>query len=277
MLHILLFILKIIGILLLSVMGIFILLILMILLVPIRYVAKGEFYQEGKVRLKVSWLLSILTLLLTYENGKVNSYIRILGFTLKQKKKKEIIPIIEEGVKETADGANELLKDVSGVDLEEVEELTETKGKEKKTKKIKRPWWKKLKFTFHQFCDRIKTIRNNKDRFIEFITKEENKKVFTLVKVQIIALLKHIKPTKIRGNLEFGFDDPSLTGYLLGFLSIWYPVYYKNFIVKGNFETVIIKGDFFLKGRIRVLSLLIIAMKLIIDKNFRRMLKRIKK
>lgn len=277
MLHILLFILKIIGILLLSVMGIFILLILMILLVPIRYVAKGEFYQEGKVRLKVSWLLSIFTLLLTYENGKVNSYIRILGFTLKQKKKKEIIPIIEEGVKETADGANELLKDVSGVDLEEVEELTETKGKDKKTKKIKMPWWKKLKFTFHQFCDRIKTIRNNKDRFIEFITKEENKKVFTLVKVQIIALLKHIKPTKIRGNLEFGFDDPSLTGYLLGFLSIWYPVYYKNFIVKGNFETVIIKGDFFLKGRIRVLSLLIIAMKLIIDKNFRRMLKRIKK
>ncbi|NLZ81852.1 MAG: DUF2953 domain-containing protein [Clostridiales bacterium] len=283
MLHILLFILKVIGIVLLSIMGVFVLLILIILLLPIRYVAKGEFYHEGKVKLKVSWLLSLFTFFLIYEEGKVKSYIKILGFTLKETKKKEVVPIIKEDINEAADVSNEALKDISRVDLEELEDLTKTKKKNNKTKKKnktkskKMSWLEKLKFTFYKLCDRIKSIRDNKNKFIEFISKEENRKLFKLIKKQIFILLKHIKPTRLRGNLEFGFEDPSLTGYLLGFLSIFYPVYYKQITIKGNFETVIIKGDFFLKGRIRVVSLLAIAMRLIIDKNFRRMLKMIKK
>lgn len=283
MLHILLFILKIIGILLLSIIGILVLVLLIILLVPIRYVAKGELYHERSITLKISWLLSLFSFLLVYEDGKIKSYVKILGFTLKEKKKdkEEIASAVKVTVDEAADESKEILRETSGVDLEELEEVTKENKKEKKAKKKniekEMSWWKKLKFTFHRFCDRIKTIRDNKNKFIEFITNEENKKVFKLVKKQLFALLKHIKPKHLRGNLEFGFEDPSLTGCLLGFVYMFYPKYYKNFTIVGNFETVIIKGDFYLRGRIRLLSLLIIGVKLIIDKNVRRMIKMIKK
>lgn len=284
MLHILFIILKIIGIMLLSILGLFLLLILTILLIPIRYVSKGEFNQEKTIKLKVSWLLSLFSFHLIYEEGEVKSSFKILAFTIKAKKKEETLASVkenldesvEEGIEiiEASDDSNELLEDEIEVETEKYKASEEA---EKLFKEKKTSWWKKLKFTFHKFCDRIKSIRDNKNKFIQFISKEENKKVFKLIKSQVFAFLKHIRPRRLRGSLEFGFEDPSITGCLLGVFYMFYPVYHNNFTIKGNFETVIIKGHFFLKGRIRVLSLLIIAIKLFMDKNFRSMLKMIKK
>ncbi|MGF0034194.1 DUF2953 domain-containing protein [Bariatricus sp. SGI.154] len=80
MLHILLLILKIIGIIIAAILGILVLLIGIVLFVPVRYEAKGEFdgTLEGiDVRAKVTWLLHLVKVTVCYENQELSWRIRI--------------------------------------------------------------------------------------------------------------------------------------------------------------------------------------------------------
>ena len=91
MLHILLFILKIIGILLLSILGLILLILALMLLVPIRYRAGlqmrtiADYSADGKV----SWLLGLICLTGGYDGEQVKLDIRIFGHSLLHKKPKK--------------------------------------------------------------------------------------------------------------------------------------------------------------------------------------------
>lgn len=88
MLHILLFILKIIGILLLSILGLILLILALVLLVPVRYRAVlqmrtiAEYSADGKA----SWLLGLICLTCGYDGEQVKLDIRIFGHSLLHKK-----------------------------------------------------------------------------------------------------------------------------------------------------------------------------------------------
>ena len=98
MLHIILLILKIIGIVLLSVMGLLILSIVCVLFVPVRYRIRvtreeGEGQTPVTAYVKVTWLLHIVNILVRYP-AKVMVRVRVLIFTLfripeKEKKAKK--------------------------------------------------------------------------------------------------------------------------------------------------------------------------------------------
>lgn len=93
MLHIIILILKIIGIVLLSVLGILLLMIFCALFVPVRYrirVTREEGEDEPPVKLyiKVTWLLHMINLLVRYPS-EVIVRVRILIFTLFRIPKKE--------------------------------------------------------------------------------------------------------------------------------------------------------------------------------------------
>ena len=76
MLHILLIILKIVGIIILVILGIIILLLLQILLIPIKYTFCGEYYGEPKGEIRVKWLLFVIDLRIIYENSDFAYYLR---------------------------------------------------------------------------------------------------------------------------------------------------------------------------------------------------------
>ena len=95
MLHIILLILKIIGIVLAVVLGMLLLVLISVLFVPVRYRVRAE-RQEGderppvEVYVKITWLLHLVNVLIRYP-GKVIARVRILVFTLfrfPQKEKK---------------------------------------------------------------------------------------------------------------------------------------------------------------------------------------------
>lgn len=93
MLHILLFILKIIGILLLCLLGVLVLGIACMLFVPVRYRIEAEREEgEGKppvvLRVKVTWLLHFVNLALRFD-GSLFVRARIMIFTLFRLPKKE--------------------------------------------------------------------------------------------------------------------------------------------------------------------------------------------
>ena len=63
----LLTILKVIGWILLGILGLILLTVLTVLLVPIRYRADGVWKEEKYIRGRVTWLLHLLSIRVTYE------------------------------------------------------------------------------------------------------------------------------------------------------------------------------------------------------------------
>lgn len=80
MLHIILMILKIIGILLLSLLGLLLFTLLLILLVPIRYKVALEHGEAFDMEGRASWLLHFIHAKFTHHAGKPHIQIRIFGF-----------------------------------------------------------------------------------------------------------------------------------------------------------------------------------------------------
>lgn len=78
MLHIILLILKILGILILVLLGLILTVLLLFLLVPVRYRLWGQYEEQPEGRAAVSWLLHILSVRLVYEEQAVLT-VKIFG------------------------------------------------------------------------------------------------------------------------------------------------------------------------------------------------------
>ena len=78
MLHILLIILKIIGILLLVILGVVLLLLLAVLLIPVRYCGEASFHGAIRGKVKIFWFLHLLSLQAVYE-GSPDITLRVFG------------------------------------------------------------------------------------------------------------------------------------------------------------------------------------------------------
>lgn len=83
MLHVILGILKVIGILLLALLGLLLLAVLALLFVPLRYELAGK-KKEGALaaRGRVTWFLHALSLTAGYRDGSVQVRAKVFGFTL---------------------------------------------------------------------------------------------------------------------------------------------------------------------------------------------------
>ena len=80
MLHILLTILKILGILILVILGVLLTVIAVVLFVPIRYQGDVSFDGKPKAGVLVSWLLRIIRIRVNYDEEGLNILAKILWF-----------------------------------------------------------------------------------------------------------------------------------------------------------------------------------------------------
>ena len=81
--HIVLLILKILGILLLVLLGLLLLVLLAVLFVPVRYQLQGMWKEDKWASVKVSWLLSVISFKGAYEMEKgLTGSLRVLWFKL---------------------------------------------------------------------------------------------------------------------------------------------------------------------------------------------------
>lgn len=121
---------------------------------------------------------------------------------------------------------------------------------------------KKLKYTFHQFYVKIKRMKR-------FVTDDRTRAALGLAWSQLRVLLGKLLPKRVWGDLHFGTDDPALTGEILGGISIFYPLFMDNVKVVPDFQESVLEGELYLKGRIRLITIVRIAWKLYRDKNVR--------
>lgn len=143
---------------------------------------------------------------------------------------------------------------------------------------------KKIIYTIRKFCDKIKHIKDtikeiaeNIFYYKEVITQTENKKLYGRVKDRIFKVLKSIRPRVLKAALHVGTGSPDTTGYLCALYGMLLPVLGNNVILDADFEEAVWEGEFFLKGRITVFTLLRHAVGLLLDKQLRVFVKQLKR
>ncbi len=118
---------------------------------------------------------------------------------------------------------------------------------------------------------KILNLKKKLHLILEFLKDEENKQAFQVTFSSLKKLLKHILPTRLKSEVTFGTGDPCSTGKALGAISILYSFYGDNIRITPDFENKIFEGNHYARGRIRIGSLLIILIRLILDKKFKQL------
>ena len=132
----------------------------------------------------------------------------------------------------------------------------------------------KIICTYQQLCGKVETGQQKIEQIRAFLNDQENRSTFALLWNQVKKLVRHVFPRKISGCVRFGFDDPATTGQILTYVSPFYGFYAKTLKLEPVFEQSILDGEIHVKGYIRAASMLWILIRVVVNKNFRVLLKK---
>lgn len=285
------FILKIIGIILLALLGILLALLGLVLFVPVRYRIGGNVEDEITVWGQAGWMLHLIGFRFSYQDGEYQQQIRICGIrTGKRKKEKHAILYAEE--EDDAYGTEDKTKDAEAIKAEVIEEAerqtaapvraktagTET-SKEPVPEKKHRKWqriWQKMKATVQRVRDTLLSVKDRICDIKSFIADETNKNLIRIVWKELRYLLGHFKFRRIDTDLRFSLKDPAYTGQALGILSMIPWLYRYQIRICPDFESdqIYVKGVFDIKGRVRLIHVLVSAIRLLSKKECRAAIKK---
>ena len=311
-------ILKIIGIVLLALLGGILFLILSVVFIPVRYRirGKGETPKEMESDLVFSGFLHLVHCRIRYGSEGWVYRLRILGIPInlnKEKKPKkskrkrtgktdskevsdfEELSDIEEESELEGKSENEdktgFAEKVKSEEISRAEEISKTEelednseiqqkgvkgrktsqsGKHKQSHGIKGKF-QNLKKKIIQLKERFSDIKN-------ILSDETNRSAARSVFGEFKYLMKHYAPRKASGELQYGMEDPALTGEILGVISI-FPFWYRykiSVIPDFSSESFYARGQLTMKGHIQSLHLLVSVIRLMKNKDIRKLINQIK-
>lgn len=313
MLHVLLLILKITGIVIACILGLVILVVTAVLFVPVRYKVNADYHDRFKAQAKVSWL-GILRLMISYDeeldikakaffitvynNNDENSKVSEQKKAKKKKEKKPEENIFSASDKDVekltekeekpqikmAEAVNETKEDVQNVKEAVSEDESGNIQNRSFFNKVKDKCfviYTKIKEIIKLIRDTVKKISGAADRLKEkvskakeFVTDEDNKALFHFLVEQLKALIKVIKPKKYRINARIGFEDQATMGKVLAYVSILYGMSGVDLSLEPVFGENVKEGSIFLKGNICIFSVLVIALRVYRNEQFKKFISR---
>ena len=135
-----------------------------------------------------------------------------------------------------------------------------------------------IKDKINIFKTRLKSIKKRlgqfdkkKKKIFKSIKDEKNRLAIKILFKLLIKLLKHILPQRVKGRVEFGFEDPATTANIVGYISLLHPKYYKRVEIIPVFNNEIIDINLDIRGRIQLIYILYILIIGFFDKNIRRL------
>lgn len=135
----------------------------------------------------------------------------------------------------------------------------------------------KIKYTFHKIYANIKSLTDKKENLRRFLTSEVHKNAFSRAVRELKRLLRFLRPKRLEGSIEFGFSDPSHTGYVLAGVSMIYPLIGEYMDISPDFENKVFKGSVLAEGKVRAIYFVILAWNLFFDRNVRATYRHIRK
>lgn len=299
-------ILKVIGIILLVVLALLLAVVLCVLLVPVKYRAVGSF-DNTDIRAKAHalWLFHLFALHIEYAR-ETDGYIRLVFVKKKlfddsdseyedyeaesdyeadeyDEKAAEADSVadnyeasddnvMDDAAKiEAEDKGCENTGDEPKISADESEHITDGKTYKKRSEKSHKKSHKK------QFKDKSEKIKTGIDKLKREYSDERNKAAFSHLKKELFIILKRICPRRLKLTMVYSTGSPDTTGISLGVLAC-FPVGYTNrWRITPDFESEkpYAKGSFDIKGHVIVISILAATLRILFDKNCRRLYNRI--
>ncbi len=294
-------ILKIIGVILLSLLCLAVGLVLLLLFVPVRYEAEIVSAEKVSVKAKITWLLHFIRLHLNYQ-GELSMKLWILLFSVpfgKREKKKddtenfasteqaktvEVPKRMENNIHAEATESTDSTETTEHPESteyiensESTEDHSESIPPKKNAKRKKENWILRIKRIFASILDKIKHIGKTIESTKAFLADSHNKAAFSHIKNEVFLLLKHICPKKLKMDMSYSTGSPDTTAQVFGILAM-FPIGYQNrWKIYPDFEadSFYARGTIDLKGKIYIYQILFAALRLVLDKNCRRLFKKI--
>lgn len=310
MLHMILAILKLIGVLLAAVFLLVLLLVVLILFAPLRYELRGRRFQDTQGSVKVGWLFGLLGFRASYQEKRLWAGVRLLGLS------KQIFPEEEKQISEKREKKKKAAKSTEmsrkqepSAEPPKSEEPAKSKellsshppeasceGTKKKEEEESESQWilvkilKKIQTAARKLWQRIQkipkkiqkigqSIQKAKKRlrgWIHLLTSDLVKGLIRRYKGYLLYLIRHMRPRKAEGSLRFGLGDPALTGQLTGVLYLLLPASCQKLELYPEFGACVLEGEAVLRGHIRLCHLAFIGWKVFRDKELRRLIKKVK-
>lgn len=280
-------ILKVIGIILLVVLALILTALLCVLFVPVKYRAVGSFDNTDiRAKAHASWLFHLFALHIEYAD-ETDGYIR-LAF-VKRKLFDDADSDYENDEKAAEASDDDVMDEAAKTETED--KVSENTGDEPKisadenqhikqqTKLTHQKMYKKPHKKSHkkQFKDKSEKIKNCIYKLKREYSDERNKAAFSHLKKELFIILKRICPRRLKLTMVYSTGSPDTTGISLGILAC-FPVGYKNkWQITPDFESEnpYAKGSFDIKGHVIVISILAATLRILFDKNCRRLYNRI--
>ena len=290
---IILSILKIIGIVLACIVGLILLLVLLILLVPIRYRFSGEgMNADIEAEGKASWLFGLITASIGYAQKKLPFRVSAFGIPVKkgdllnQKEDHTPEPPLEYTQEHPQEyspehpekkQAEELLPKTEPEVTQDKTQIKDNKV-EKKEEAKKEDLSDRIERFFDNLSEKYNALINKKDQVEAILTSKVTGRAIKKVKEQLFHILNHIKPKKIAGNLNFGLEDPANTAIIYGTIDVLAIAMSEGkLIITPEFYQKGISLDMVMQGRILIGYLLVCALRVILNKDVRRVVRVIRR
>lgn len=301
-------ILKVIGIILLVVLALILTALLCVLFVPVKYRAVGSFDNTDiRAKAHVSWLFHLFALHIEYAD-ETDGYIRLVfvkkglfADSLGDNYEAFNDDVMDDAAKtETEDKISENTGDGPKIPADESEHIIDEQAEDEctarthneyrsvtdenqhikqQTKPTHKKTYKKPHKKSHkkQFKDKLDKIKNCIYKLKREYSDERNKAAFSHLKKELFIILKRICPRRLKLTMVYSTGSPDTTGISLGILAC-FPVGYTNrWRITPDFESEkpYAKGSFDIKGHVIVISILAATLRILFDKNCRRLYNRI--
>ncbi len=302
MLHIILFLLKIIGGLILILLCLFLLVIAVVLLVPVRYHLAASRYASVEAEGKVSWLCHLIEFLFQVDTGKekeqrMHIRLRIACFCIYDNLRPKKERIKKERVRKNKRVETENVKTEDAAESEPVigmETSAESEpviGIETSAEKIQVNLRQKLTAVFgrivsipskissriQSLAEKAEHVCRKKDKLMAIYHDDKNHLWLTVFLGRLKRLLIRLIPRIDRLFWHFGFNDPATTGRVLGMLSIFYPLCEDRMVLQPEFGQEIMEGEVRLHGSIRLFTFVAFAVQSFLNKQFFSIVKQVKR
>lgn len=296
---VLLFILKLLGILLLVLFSILLLLVLVALTVPVRYRGEAKKYETFSGRASISWLFRLLQIEVTFTPEPVVA-IKLFGrpFGAKRDEKEEAYdlqaaespaegpePKTAEAPVSVSEAVNvrpepETRPTAPLLDKPKARPFREAPPQEAKgAGEVRRVKLSDIEETPLQEPSEDgetpdKEIPTEKLDFAYFkkMPMAEKKELIRLIFRFLKRILKHIRPRDFLLKGIIGTGDPETTGYVLAGCGILKGLLGEHLQVQGDFRQPILEGEVSLRGRIRFGALLAALVQLAWQKPVRKLI-----
>ena len=230
---------------------------------------KGSYHEKNlQLQVRIWWLGRLLGLCADTAEEGFHTYVRIFGFRkeLHLQKEKEDSADFKKPVQEDSPQEGKIFFPgrIAGFIRKFPEKIRNILQKILYFLRNIQTFWKKG----------TRTCR----KWYRFFNDEKNKKAFSNIWKQLEHLVVSVLPKRLKLWLKYSTGSPDTTGQVLGILAI-FPVGYRNhwnIIPDFTAEEFYAEADFTVHGRIFGVQILALALRIILDKNCRRLYNRFK-